>query len=152
MPAGELVTVPEPLPDLVVERVNVFWVKVAVTDLMLSIVTIQLPVPVHAPLHPANEELAAGVAVRVTVVPFKKLVWQLAPQLIAAGELVTVPEPVPDFDIVSANESMVKRAPTVLFPSIATVQLPVPVHAPLHPANKKPAAGVALSVTLVPLL
>jgi hypothetical protein len=33
---------------------------------------------------------------------------------------------------------------------IATVQLPVPVHAPLHPAKVEPVRGVAVNVTFVP--
>jgi hypothetical protein len=36
--------------------------------------------------------------------------------------------------------------------SIATTQLPVPVHAPLQPAKVEPDAAVAVSVTDVPLL
>ena len=46
-----------------------FWVKVATTFWALFIVVIQSPVPVHAPLHPENEEPVAGVAVRVTKEP-----------------------------------------------------------------------------------
>jgi hypothetical protein len=32
-----------------------------------------------------------------------------------------------------------------------TVHVPVPVHAPLHPANAEPLAAVAVNVTDVPL-
>ena len=32
-----------------------------------------------------------------------------------------------------------------------TAHVPVPEHAPLHPANPGPVAGVALNLTLVPL-
>jgi hypothetical protein len=32
--------------------------------------TVHVPVPLHAPLHPAKLEPLAGVAVRVTFVPF----------------------------------------------------------------------------------
>jgi hypothetical protein len=53
---------------------------------------------VHPPLHPPNEEVPTGVAVRVTGVPLAKLAlhvpWVLA-QLMPRGELVTVPEPLP---------------------------------------------------------
>ena len=42
--------------------------NVAVTDLAAFIVTVHVPVPVHAPLHPANEEPVAAAAVNVTTV------------------------------------------------------------------------------------
>jgi hypothetical protein len=45
--------------------------SVAVTDLAESMVTIQLPIPVQAPLHPEKVDPASGVAVRVTVVPLR---------------------------------------------------------------------------------
>ena len=39
--------------------------------------------------------LAAGVAVRVTVVPWSKLAEQVAPQAMPAGEESTAPAPLP---------------------------------------------------------
>ena len=72
--------------------------KVAVTAFAPLIVTEHVPVPLQAPLQPAkNEPPAAAVAVRVTVVPCANVAEHVAPQLIPAGVLVTVPEPVPDF-------------------------------------------------------
>ena len=45
--------------------------NVAVTDLLASMVTVQLPVPEQPPpLHPMNVKFLAGVAVSVTAVPF----------------------------------------------------------------------------------
>ncbi len=44
-------------------------VKVAVTVGAALIVTVQVPVPVQAPLQPVKVEPAAGAAVRVTTVP-----------------------------------------------------------------------------------
>jgi hypothetical protein len=99
MPAGLLLTVPLPVPALLTVRVKVLGgavLKVALTDLAASIVTVQLPVPLQAPPHPANTEPEAGVGVRVTEVPWAKLAEQVTPQLIPAGLLVRVPEPVPD--------------------------------------------------------
>lgn len=97
MPLGELVTEPEPVPAKATDNVN-FGVKVAVTVTADEMVTVQVPVPAHAPpLHPVNTELLCGAAVSVTDVPLMKLAEHVAPQLIPDGELVTVPEPRPDF-------------------------------------------------------
>ena len=69
--------------------------KVAVTAALPVNVTLQVPVPVHAPDHPANVEPLFGTAVRVTMAPLVKLALHVAPQSIPAGLLVTVPLPVP---------------------------------------------------------
>jgi hypothetical protein len=67
-------TVPAPVPDLL--TVSVYWVtvttlNVAVTFCAEFIVTVHVAdVPVHAPLHPANVDPAAGVAVSTTDVPW----------------------------------------------------------------------------------
>jgi len=68
-------------------------VKFAATLAVEFIVSEQLPVPVQAPLQPAELDPAAGVEVKVTCVPLAKLALQVAPQLIPGGELVTVPLP-----------------------------------------------------------
>lgn len=71
-------------------------VKVAVTDLFESIVTVQEPVPEHPPPdHPSKIESDAAVAVRVTVVPVVTDAVQVEPQLMPEGDEVTVPLPVP---------------------------------------------------------
>ena len=57
--------------------------------------TLQAPVPVQAPDHPANVELLFATALSVTMVPLVKLALQVAPQLIPPGLLMTVPPPVP---------------------------------------------------------
>src|SRR5262245_12108631 len=94
MPVG-LVMVPEPGPLLVTESVTGTRVKVAVTEVAAFTVTEQVPVPEHAPLQPANEEPAAGVAVRVIAVPGVTDCEHVVPQLMPAGLLVIVPEPAP---------------------------------------------------------
>ena len=65
--------------------------NVAVTERAAVIDTVHVPVPVHAPLQPANVEPDAGVALKVTTVPLLKEAEQVLPQLIPAGLLVTVP-------------------------------------------------------------
>jgi hypothetical protein len=46
----------------------------------------------------------------------------------------------------------VKVAVTAVLAEIVRAQLPAPVQAPDHPANVEPEAGVAVRVTIVPLL
>ncbi len=53
------------------------------------------------PDQPPNFELEPAWAVSVTEVPLAKEAEQVEPQLIPAGELVTVPDPVPLFCTVS---------------------------------------------------
>jgi len=95
MPAGLLVTVPAPAPAL--ETVSMrAGVKVAVTVVAAESVTVQAPVPEQPPpVQPLKVEPPAGAAVSVTAVPLVKLAAQVAPQSMPAGELVTVPLPVP---------------------------------------------------------
>jgi hypothetical protein len=117
------------------------------------IVTLQVPVPLHAPLQPVNVEFAAGVAVRVTIVPVGKLAEQVVGQLIPEGELDTVPLPVPAS--VTASKKLagvvLKVAVTACAAFIVTLQVPVPEQAPLQPAKVEPVPGAAVSVTIVPL-
>ena len=91
IPGGELVTVPVPVGVTVTFRTG-FVVKVAVTDLERSIVSVHVrALPVQAPLHPANAALPSGWAVKVTPVTDEYVSVQSVPQLIPAGLLVTVP-------------------------------------------------------------
>ncbi len=70
MPAGFDVTVPVPLPARLTVTGNVIRSKRALTVASADILTEHVPVPVQpAPDHPANVELFAGLAVRVTGVP-----------------------------------------------------------------------------------
>lgn len=66
------------------------------TFLAALMVTLHAPVPLHAPLQPLNRFFAAGVAVSVTGVPALKVNWQIVPQLIPRGLLLTLP--LPDFE------------------------------------------------------
>ena len=68
---GVLFTVPLPVPALVTVRMKVSEAsKVAVTEVVAVIVTVQEPVPEHPPpLQPEKIEPLAGAAVRVTALP-----------------------------------------------------------------------------------
>ena len=73
--------------------------------------------------------------------------------MIPAGVLVTVPLPdVPALVTVRVKLGTPKVAVTVVAADIVTVHEPVPEHPPpLHPVKIEPDAGVAVSVTAVPL-
>ncbi len=127
--------------------------NVAVTARAAVIASTQLPVPVQDPLQPAKVEPVVAAAVSVTDAPLAKLALQVVPQLMPPVFDVTVPAPVPFLATVSAKLAVVllNVAVTLRAWVIDTVQLPVPVHAPLQPANVEPPAAAAVSVTLVPV-
>jgi hypothetical protein len=102
IPAGLLVTVPEPGPEDVTVSVAMGSAKIAVTVVSLFSVTlhnVRFPnLPGVQPLHPpgAKNEPGSGVSARVIGVPAANAYEQApAGQSIPAGLLVTVPEPVP---------------------------------------------------------
>src|SRR5919197_6728174 len=95
IPAGSLVTVPEPAPARVTVRVA-RTSNVAVQ--LLSSFRVTVPsAQSGSPLQPVKTEPGVGVAVRVTMVPYGKTAEQVPPQSMPAGALVTVPLPVPAF-------------------------------------------------------
>src|SRR3989441_1135140 len=153
MPDGLLVTVPVPVPALERVSAKVGRLKVAVTVVAAEIVTVQVLVPEQPPpLQPLKVEPAAGAAVSVTAVPLVKLAAQVAPQVIPAGALVTVPLPVPAAGTVSVKGWSVKVAVTAVAAETVPTHDPVPEHPlPLQPVKVEPAAGAAVSVTAVPL-
>jgi hypothetical protein len=90
-----------PSPSLLLER-KTGASKVAVNVAAVS--TIQVPVPTQPPpLHPIKVEPELLVAVRVTVVPFRKVSLQVVPQSIPGGSDMTVPDPVPTFATTKLN-------------------------------------------------
>jgi hypothetical protein len=68
MPAGDEVIVP--VPVLLAVSVYVLIVNVAVTVRAWLIVTVQVPVPEHAPPQPVNVHPVVGVCDRLTTVPW----------------------------------------------------------------------------------
>jgi hypothetical protein len=157
IPAGALLTEPEPVPARVTFTGKAAGMKVALTDWAEFMVTEQAPVPVQAPPQPANTEAAeVGVAVSATTVPWRYVSLQVAPQLIAPGELVTVPEPVPvlltERVKVGAGEKVAVTG-TAEVPMVK-LQVPVPEQpAPVQPANTDAEDdGVAVRVIRVLVL
>lgn len=93
IPAGVLVTVPEPAPAVATVKAMPLAANVALTLVAALKVTTQVLLPVHPPLQLPKESPEAGVAVRVTCVPCAKLALHVVGQLIPAGLLVIVPLP-----------------------------------------------------------
>jgi hypothetical protein len=145
IPAGLLVTVPAPLPASLTVSAKLFVPppKPAVTDVAAVIVTVQVPVPSHvAFVQPVNVEPVAGVAVKTIWVPLAKFAEHAVGQLIPAGVLVTVPVPVPVRVTVSAKVvDVLNVAVTDAAAVNVTTHAPVPVQAPLQPANVEPAVA-----------
>jgi hypothetical protein len=114
---------------------------------------VHAPVPEQPPPdQPAKVDPEAAVAVSVTLVPTLYEAWQVAPQLIPEGLLVTVPVPVP-FLGTDRLYQFRNVAVTAWAEVMATVQVAVPAQPPPdQPAKVDPAAGVAVSVTYVPQL
>jgi len=69
-----------------------------------------VPEPEQAPLQPVKLLPEAGASVSVTTVPDEKAELHVVPQLIPAGEDVTVPEPEPALETV--REVVLKVAVT----------------------------------------
>ena len=67
-------------------------------------------------------------------------------------ELSTVPSPVPALRRVSRSALRTKLAETLLAASMVTVHVPEPLQAPDQPLKVAPVLGVAVRVTVVPLL
>lgn len=153
IPAGLLVTDPPPEPASVTVNAKPDVLNVAVTDSTALIVTTQLPVPLHAPLQPANVEPEFDVSVKVTCAPLAKFAEQVLGHRIPDGLLDTVPLPVPAGVTVNANVVVVLNVAVTDFAAvIVTEHVPVPVQAPLQPANVEPLPAAAVNVTEVPLL
>src|SRR5262249_52759637 len=104
------------------------------------------------PVQPMKFDPAVAAAVSVTTVPPANGAAHVAPQLMPAGTLVTVPVPVPDLVTVSVKGTGASNcALTDVAAVTATTHVPVPGQPPpLHPAKVEGAVGVAVNVTVVP--
>jgi hypothetical protein len=152
MPAGLLVTVPEPEPDDdTVDTVRVYvcgaLVNAAVTSVSAFRTTVQVPVPEQPPPdQPENTEPNEGVAVRTTLLPPAYASVQSEPQLIPAGLLEMVPAPVPVFSTDSAYAPAPLNGATRSGVNGSLVEMTI------IPERYPPVVGekVATSVQLVP--
>jgi hypothetical protein len=102
MPVGEEVTDPAPVPALT--TVNVTGggaTAVCALNMALQVVrertitVVDVVVPLQSPLQPAKVDPASAVAVRLIDVPLLYREVQSLPQLIPAGDDVTLPVPLP---------------------------------------------------------
>lgn len=175
MPAGLVLTEPPAAVTAradftvsVAEVVGVIAPKVAVTVRAALIVTVQVAaLPVQAPVQPVKVLPLAGLAVRVTAVPVEKFaaqavwVWPATVGVVhdtPAGAELTEPAAVAvDLAALTVRAKLelagAKVAVTLRVAVMARAQVvAVPVQAPLQPVKVEPAAGLAVSVTLVPVL
>jgi hypothetical protein len=152
IPEGDEVTVPPPVPFLLTARPNWITLKLADTDSAVSMVTEQVPVPLHAPDQPMNVDVPPGAAVSVTTVPLAKLKEHVGPQLIPEGDEVTVPSPVPVLATFNPFWTTLKLAVTELAAFMVTVHGPIPLHAPVHPVNVDAPSAAGVRVTMAPVV
>jgi hypothetical protein len=150
-PPGVLATEPWPVPATTTVRFFCVSAKVAVQLCALDMVTLAAPLPEQAPDQPVKVDPDAAVGVRVTLAPWAKLAAHVAAeQLMPAGALATVPDPVPATVTESAWVVWVKVAVQDVAALMVRAAAALPLHAPLHPVKVEPAAGVAVSVTAAP--
>ncbi len=131
--------------------------NVAVTVVFALRVSVQLgAVPEHPPpLQPAKRPLDNETS-KVMLEAAGKFAEHVGSQLMPAGVLDTVPDPVPVCILFTASVNVplppdvLNVAVTVVFEFNVSVQLPVPEQPPLQPANEEPEDGVAIKVTTVP--
>ena len=122
--------------------------KVAVTLGLFPFVSVNWQVgPVQAPLNPEKVAPDRGLGVKLTLVPLLNVAVQVEGQLIPAGLLVTVPEPVTVTVKVTGCAVNVADTDWLLL-SVSVHE--APLHAPPNPVNPEPAPAVAVSVTDVP--
>jgi hypothetical protein len=147
IPAGVLVTVPLPLTMTL--SVNV-WMNVADTDRACVIETLHTPIPVQSPPQPPKTKLVLGMGVRITCV------WSKYDALHVPDEherpprsAVTVPLPVTDTVRVCRGTNVALT--TWLELNVTLHVFAMPLHAPDHPANADPLAGIAVNITVVPV-
>ena len=94
IPAGVLVTEPNPVPALLTVRLNSNRNSAATVRSSFMEIR-QPPVPKQPLVHPTKMEPVAGVAETATTDPWRNGNEHAAPQLIPPGAVTTVPKPSP---------------------------------------------------------
>jgi hypothetical protein len=152
IPAGFDVTVPDPVPVLLIVSV-LGGIRLNVAVQLRSADKVRLPsLQSASPVQPAKREPDAGVAVSVTPCPEVNEAPQVAPQLMPAGLDVTAPVPVPAVAIVRVFVG-IRLNVAVQLRSAVMVTLPsLQSASPVQPAKRESDAGVAVSVTTCPEL
>ncbi len=157
IPAGFETTRPDPLPDnATCSRCceGPTLANVAQTVTSEEIRTVQPPGPLQPPPQPTNRHPASGIGESVTSVRSANCAEQADPQSIPSGEERTVPDPFvaavstcsPDALGRNPNAASISRSR-----STTMSQPPVPLQAPLQPANVESVSAVASTLTWVPL-
>jgi hypothetical protein len=120
---------------------GVVWLvaNVAVTVVAPLTVTVQVPVPLQAPLQPVKTEPEAALAVSVIGVPTATTWVQSEPQAIPAGTLVTVPPPLPFLltDKVAVVVPVVEPLTPREMESPPAVKVTLPANAPAVVGRKR---------------
>ena len=127
-------------------------INVALTVVVFSAVMVHVPVPEQPPPdQPPKTEPAAGVAVRVTSVPFVNPALHVVPQSMPDGEDVTVPAPFFWYALVTVTMTgPSKVALAVLAFFIAKVHTFADTASqPVQEMKTEPGSGVAVRVTAV---
>jgi hypothetical protein len=120
---------------------------VAPTERAAVNLTVHVPVPEHAPVHPVNLTLPVVFAESVTCWPLAYMAEQADPQLMPAGELVTVPVLVPVFVTVRTKVGLNVAVTLVVALTVTTQVELVPEQAPLQPLKADPSGALAFNVT-----
>src|SRR3954453_4941524 len=153
IPAGELLTEPRPVPAFCTESVLASS-NLALTVVSAPIVIKHLPsASLSQPVQPLNSEPGSAVASSLAVEPSSNLASPWEPQSIPVGLLTTAPEPAPVLVTARLNLGAGLSSKVAVIdwaPFIVTSHAPAPEQAPDQPANVQPAAGAALSSSIVP--
>src|SRR6056297_3279057 len=142
-------TLPMPSPSNSTRSSNPACSNVAVTERAWSMATTQGPVPEQSPDQPTKFAPGAGCACSTTFSAGRNDALQAeAGQSMPAGVLVTAPGPL---TATSSGFVAMKLAETARGPSMEIVHAPSPLQSPAQLSNANPDAGIAVSVTSVPV-